>query len=1255
MDSSVDYDEGPIESEEIYPCKGCGEILEEGKAFELGTLPTRLMLMPTNPGNRWHLACFRCNTCGELLDSDANLLLLGDGSLICNNCTYSCSACNNKIEDLAILTGDQAFCASCFRCRNCKRKIENLRYARTSQGIFCMSCHESLMARRKKKSKNAASSKIKKDDQSSVHVDKLLPALPPNASIQGVSPADRKTSEQLDYETYTELSPRPRQGYLQNDSSSRSSSRKPRDRSLDQVSGEEHHPDGLKLQAKTYRKNRHSTISQASDLNGLDSETHYIPLALDTSSTPETWQESSKKSKENRFFDKDYFALSRPSSKTQNDVGKSSHPSSAASTPQIVLQDRGRQLSAEENSLTVDNKWKARSGSKSSLSKVSSPSGGEEIRGMYSKTTDAPSRNHLQAQYTGESFTLSEPPKGKNQASRSDSLSESQEGLRLESSYGDGLTMFSRIENPGMLDSLESLPGEKYGTSRVGKDPRVKDEFDSRPSLDSIPSSYRAELAGSIRQMPKKEASIKNGMSTGNPSSGLELSPSSSLSESINSSATLNSRVISGPSNIAPVTSDVRNTHLAAPTRPPPLQQQFSNTYMSPRPPPLPPQSQPAFSNSKEANGSTSQQKLPRWSQGGDDFTMDEDFARILGDQEEQSQSLLRRVSNAVRHGKNASETISSNRPGHGRSASETTTRTTTSPRWPKSTKPEDAGSSHEKNATATSNLPEETALLRRQLRNSEQRVTELEHQFSTEKDLKNLVKKVQEKRKTVSVLDSQTEIMIQQIEVLTQYLEKAKSSGIGQDLKELENSAVKDFVRRLEEIKKGVADSIEMLYEERNYLLEEKIEIVADRDRALLEFEQLSSKNAQLADMNNDLTHQIQERFKSHSHSIDIQRAPLNGLGLYSHPSKNKSSISMQLDDASLRPSTGTTLFSMTGSYAQNMEQDGSNIEPVAELSAPHVVNIRKGQATKKTFNWKRSRQTVAKGVSKGIKGAFSSTQQQQQQPQPPQEQSRWQTQSNDSIGLPYNLTVSGIDSSLSSQTQGSSRNTSIDQRNQGGFGLFKKSSSVPKPASNGNIVVSEKPSVLFGSELCERADYERRQIPSVVTRCIEEVELRGMDVEGIYRKTGGNSQVKIIQEGFERVEDFDISDPTLDITAVTSVLKQYLRKLPTPLLTFDVYERILESSAVEDIRERCLHLRDTFSMLPPKHRDCLEFLIFHLTRVAIREKENLMSSKNLAVVFAPTIMRDTSLEREMTDMHAKNIVVQFIIENSHDIFGAP
>lgn len=45
-------------------------------------------------------------------------------------------------------------------------------------------------------------------------------------------------------------------------------------------------------------------------------------------------------------------------------------------------------------------------------------------------------------------------------------------------------------------------------------------------------------------------------------------------------------------------------------------------------------------------------------------------------------------------------------------------------------------------------------------------------------------------------------------------------------------------------------------------------------------------------------------------------------------------------------------------------------------------------------------------------------------------------------------------------------------------------------------------------------------------------------------------------------------------------------------------------------------------------------------------------MSPKNLAVVFAPTIMRDLSIEREMTDMHSKNQAVQFVIEHTHTIF---
>jgi len=255
-------------------------------------------------------------------------------------------------------------------------------------------------------------------------------------------------------------------------------------------------------------------------------------------------------------------------------------------------------------------------------------------------------------------------------------------------------------------------------------------------------------------------------------------------------------------------------------------------------------------------------------------------------------------------------------------------------------------------------------------------------------------------------------------------------------------------------------------------------------------------------------------------------------------------------VDDTSLR-SNNTALYGPGNNYPQAMEQDPS-MDPATVLSAPHVVNIRKGQAKK--FNWKKGGATVAKGVSKGFKGAFSSDR---------QERNQWQGQTGDNIGVPYNITMAPLESPLPTGTSNVSRSVPSDPARQGGFGLFKKSGTMPKAQSNGSLsaIAAEHPANLFGSELVDRAEHERRQIPSVVTRCIEEVELRGMDIEGIYRKTGGSGQVKIIQEGFEKTEDYDISDPGLDITAVTSVLKQYFRKLPTPLLTFDIYDRVLDS----------------------------------------------------------------------------------------------
>ncbi|KAJ4413844.1 Rho-type gtpase-activating protein [Gnomoniopsis sp. IMI 355080] len=1126
-------------------------------------------------GNRWHLNCFRCNTCGTLLDSDANLLLLGDGSLICNNCTYSCSACGNKIEDLAILTGDQAFCATCFRCRNCKRKIENLRYARTSQGIFCMNCHESLMARRRKKSKAAAQAKTR--DKDSPMVEKSLPALPPSAIPPGAFSDDRVSP---DSDTPTELSPRPsRPTYPRKESTSRGSPRPAR--------SPERHQDptslpGLGLPpAPNYKNNRRSAMfGGPADLNGPDGDNdfHFIPVALDPSPVPPATSRSNTEPADQRKAsnNKDYFARQNTMPETKGDAR-----GSAASTPHIAFQEKVRRTSSEyEGSTPREPSRKASKSSKSDKSVLS--------QSQVSPVDDKPSRPNGRS----DDFKLQDAPKSKklsNNRSHTHAagLDEHSSSMAAETPRND--ISSSKPASPPRSGSMDST-GSPADATKV----RPRDE-DKRQVSETAGKSRTGDTETS-RPIPRKEV------------------PDSAASRSVNGKSS-------------------KKDDLVPPSRPT-VEHQMSDTYMSPRAPPPPPAG--TRETPKNESPTKTSPALPRYSAGGD-FTMDEDMARILGT-DEGSSNLLRRVSNAVRHGRTGSTESSAlqGRGGHNRSMSETT-RATTSPRWPKTptvTDPNGDAKDISSPISVHSATAEDPAFLRRQLRNSEQRVAELERQFNSEKDLLSLNEKLLEKRKTVSVLDTQTEIMIRQLEVLTENVERAKSSNRPIDPRVLEDTAIKEFVQKLESVQQSMTKNLAQLHAERDKLIEEKNQAIADRDRALLEFEQLSNKNAELAELNNDLTHQIQGRFRSQASS----NGKANGLGIYANHQAMSSTSVHNIDASSIQ--TGATMV-------------GTDIdEPI--LEGPTVVQVRKGQAKK--FNWKKGGKTVAQNITK-VGRAVAAFQTNERDPRAGPQPGGLTT---GDIGLPYNMTQANMDApthvtTLPGQQKGPTNPN--DARSFGFFGKKPQQGGLPKSMSTANIVlptaVVDASTALFGADLVERAEFERRMIPNVVIRCIQEVDIRGMDCEGIYRKSGGSSQVKMLQEGFDKNEDYDISDSSIDIASVTSVLKQYFRKLPNPLLTFEIYDRILECIQIENTEERINHLRDTVNLLPEAHRACLEFLMFHLTRVASREKENFMSPKNLAVVFAPSIMRDLSVEREMTDMAAKSVAVQFLIENSDKIFA--
>lgn len=112
----------------------------------------------------------------------------------------------------------------------------------------------------------------------------------------------------------------------------------------------------------------------------------------------------------------------------------------------------------------------------------------------------------------------------------------------------------------------------------------------------------------------------------------------------------------------------------------------------------------------------------------------------------------------------------------------------------------------------------------------------------------------------------------------------------------------------------------------------------------------------------------------------------------------------------------------------------------------------------------------------------------------------------------------------------------------------------------------------------------------------------LLALDYEGIYRKTGGSGQSKAITQLFERGDyaSFDLRDDDRfnDICSVTSVLKNYFRSLPIPLLTYDLHDQFMSAVHIRDPAVRHSSLLELVNKLPSEHYYTLRMLMLHLHR---------------------------------------------------------
>ncbi|CAN6640474.1 rho-type GTPase-activating protein 2 [Trichomonascus vanleenenianus] len=1057
--------------DEVHYCKKCNKALEEGRAFELGK-------------SRWHVECFTCSKCGSLMDCDSNLLVLGDGSLICNNCSYSCYSCNKKIEDLAILTGDVAYCSSCFRCRNCKKKIEDLRYARTYQGIFCMSCHEALIARKKRSRQQQQQQQQQQQRQQE----------------QQKHGPSRYTLHQKDD---GHSSPRPS---LPHNNSNSSSSINSRHKSADS-----------KKMSTSSSSNRLSMAFRDKSLPQIPLEP---PLNKRISTPPE-------------------MAMPKP--------------------------NRSSMLPSKRETLA------------GSHERQSSSSFG--IDSYYHGRTDSESSN--------QGFLP----------------------IKLDESTFASITITPDSDAPSYETDEEPEPVPKNNTNHSSNH-KVKRR--PVPSETEAPYFSGAESNSLRGSMHEDSAIVKeNGESLQPPINMIDERSSAAIEEP---KTTASSEHTDDKTYVDDSESDQKT------------EQEVQKTQNE---------------NNTDDNDNDNDED--------EDDNDDDSFEKLIPER-----SILRSRSPSAQPSRREPTT-----PQRVQSPSKDLYNKQTSPltsihKMTKSTSAIDVPGEVMSLAPPSMTSPSADELasphnslspsaltkidqglspsqsggpvkrsLTKDLIESKKRIAELERELS-ERRSTDLVEDLKAKRKTIAGLQAQEMVARKELEVLA--IAKENKADSVQEL-------ISVFKSKVVEMKQLLQLEISDLYDKKEELLEELKELNIKRDKAIEESSLLNIKNTQLADMNNELQRQLIGKFGS------------SKVGKEMSASESFPSLSTLVSSPSSTPNNHSI-----GMF------NHSNDEPmVTILEAGQVVDTRKDRQHARRF-WKRPGAAVAKGLTK----VFANEEQ-------------------------HNIGASGAGNSGTSNPSGNNMSSVTDltqpqfangngvadglgisfpkdaKQKSGRNGWFNKSSNSESHQQHqqSSSTPEKSSSALMGSAIEKRIELEGTKVPIIVTKCIEEVEKRGISYEGIYRKSGGKSQITTIEEVFEKCQESKYDEVLSgDISGVTSALKQYLRYLPVPLITFDVYEdfvKVSEGSSIkDDVPAKIDMLRNVVNDLPQAHRDCLEVVIRHLVNVTNHSSQNLMNSKNLAVVFAPTLAWHTTGEREILDMQKRNDGTQLMIDNCEAIFNA-
>ncbi|XP_060065954.1 rho GTPase-activating protein 21-like isoform X2 [Ylistrum balloti] len=172
---------------------------------------------------------------------------------------------------------------------------------------------------------------------------------------------------------------------------------------------------------------------------------------------------------------------------------------------------------------------------------------------------------------------------------------------------------------------------------------------------------------------------------------------------------------------------------------------------------------------------------------------------------------------------------------------------------------------------------------------------------------------------------------------------------------------------------------------------------------------------------------------------------------------------------------------------------------------------------------------------------------------------------------------------------------------------------------------------------------------VPLIVDLCTKIVEARGLEVTGVYRVPGNSAAVNHMQEELNKgIDNMNVDhEKWCDVNVISSLLKTFFRKLPDPLITTDLYQSFINANRTENPERRMLKVKKLLHELPEHHFETFRHLAEHLNKVASYDQTNKMDTRNLALMFGPTLIRQNNddMATIVKDMSDQCRIVESII----------